>query len=44
MKRPYDLVAFMKQEDRSGMLDKPKQELFRSLINKFKDVILLVSK
>ena len=27
MKRPYDLVAFMKQEDRSGMLDKLKQEL-----------------
>lgn len=27
MKRPYDLVAFMKQEDRSAMLDKLKQEL-----------------
>ncbi|KAH3890152.1 hypothetical protein DPMN_014224 [Dreissena polymorpha] len=27
MKRPYDLVAFMKQEDRAAMLDKLKQEL-----------------
>ena len=27
MKRPYDLVAFMKQEERAGMLDKLKQEL-----------------
>lgn len=27
MKRPYDLVAFMRQEERSGMLDKLKDEL-----------------
>ena len=27
MKRPYDLVAFMKQEERAGMLDQLKQEL-----------------
>ncbi|XP_060560809.1 tetratricopeptide repeat protein 17-like, partial [Ruditapes philippinarum] len=27
MKRPYDLVAFMKQEERANMLDKLKQEL-----------------
>lgn len=27
MKRPYDLVAFMKQEDRSIMLEKLKKEL-----------------
>ncbi|KAL4224492.1 Tetratricopeptide repeat protein 17 [Mactra antiquata] len=27
MKRPYDLVAFMKQEERASMLDKLKQEL-----------------
>ncbi|XP_052798048.1 tetratricopeptide repeat protein 17-like isoform X3 [Mya arenaria] len=27
MKRPYDLVAFMKQEDRAAMLDELKQEL-----------------
>ncbi|XP_062591170.1 tetratricopeptide repeat protein 17-like [Saccostrea cucullata] len=27
MKRPYDLVAFMRQEERSGMLDKLKEEL-----------------
>ncbi|KAH3816914.1 hypothetical protein DPMN_118439 [Dreissena polymorpha] len=27
MKRPYDLVAFMKQEDSAAMLDKLKQEL-----------------
>ena len=27
MKRPYDLVAFMRQEERSGMLEKLKDEL-----------------
>ena len=27
MKRPYDLVAFMKQEERANMLDHLKQEL-----------------
>ena len=27
MKRPYDLVAFMKQEERASMLDQLKQEL-----------------